>query len=45
MRWGAASADTGSFRWVRPLRSIVATFGPETEDPEVIRFSVDGLSG
>ena len=24
--------------WVRPLHSIVATFGPETEEPEVVPF-------
>jgi glycyl-tRNA synthetase beta subunit len=28
---------------VRPLQSIVCTFGPETEDPEVIRFEIDGI--
>ena len=38
MRWGAASARPDSLRWVRPLHSIVATFGPETEAPEVVRF-------
>ena len=38
MRWG-----TGQMRWVRPLHSIVATFGPETEEPEVIPFEVDGI--
>ncbi|MGD9738872.1 MAG: glycine--tRNA ligase subunit beta [Bauldia sp.] len=38
MRWGAASAEPGSLRWVRPLHAIVATFGPETEDPEVVPF-------
>ncbi|MFK8252440.1 glycine--tRNA ligase subunit beta [Ancylobacter terrae] len=43
MRWGAASAQAGSLRWVRPLQSILCTFGPETEEPEVVRFSVDGL--
>jgi len=43
MRWGAASREPGSLRWVRPLQSIVCTFGPETEDPEVVRFSVDGV--
>ncbi|PVE26253.1 glycine--tRNA ligase subunit beta [Microvirga sp. KLBC 81] len=42
MRWGAASAEAGSLRWVRPLQSILCTFGPETEDPEVVRFEVDG---
>ncbi len=43
MRWGAASASPGSLRWVRPLRSIVATFGAETEEPEIVPFDVDGL--
>ncbi|MDP8920759.1 MAG: glycine--tRNA ligase subunit beta, partial [Pseudomonadota bacterium] len=43
MRWGAASKEPGSLRWVRPLHSIVCTFGPETEDPEVVRFDVDGI--
>ena len=44
MRWGAASAQPGSLRWVRPLQSIVATFGPETENPDVVPFSVDGIA-
>jgi glycyl-tRNA synthetase beta chain len=43
MRWGAASAEPGSLRWVRPLHSIVCTFGPETEEPEVVAFEVDGI--
>ncbi|MDH3739740.1 MAG: glycine--tRNA ligase subunit beta, partial [Alphaproteobacteria bacterium] len=55
MRWGARSApkDTAfsgpeaqganALRWVRPLRSILCTFGPETEEPEVIAFHVEGL--
>ncbi|WP_112663236.1 glycine--tRNA ligase subunit beta [Microvirga flavescens] len=43
MRWGAASKEPGSLRWVRPLHSIVCTFGPETEDPDVVRFEVDGI--
>ncbi|TXN19244.1 MULTISPECIES: glycine--tRNA ligase subunit beta [Methylobacterium] len=43
MRWGAASAKPGALRWVRPLQSIVATFGPETETPEVVPFTVDGI--
>jgi glycyl-tRNA synthetase beta chain len=29
---------------VRPLHSIVATFGPETEEPDVVAFSVDGIT-
>jgi glycyl-tRNA synthetase beta chain len=32
------------FRWVRPLHSIVATFGPETEEPDVVSFSVGGIA-
>lgn len=38
MRWG-----TGQMRWVRPLHSIIATFGPETEEPDVVPFEVDGI--
>jgi glycyl-tRNA synthetase beta chain len=30
-------------RWVRPLHSIVATFGPETEEPEIVHFEVGGI--
>ncbi|NDB67747.1 MAG: glycine--tRNA ligase subunit beta [Methylocystaceae bacterium] len=40
MRWGAASTQSDSLRWVRPLHSIVATFGPETETPEIIPVSI-----
>ncbi|MEC5321919.1 glycine--tRNA ligase subunit beta [Aurantimonas sp. A3-2-R12] len=43
MRWGAASREPGSLRWVRPLQSILCTFGPETEEPVVVDFSVDGI--
>ena len=43
MRWGAASATPGALTWVRPLHAIVATFGPETEDPEVVKFEVGGI--
>jgi glycyl-tRNA synthetase beta chain len=43
MRWGPASAKPGSLRWVRPLQSIICTFGPETEEPAVISFEIDGL--
>jgi len=43
MRWGAASAKPGALTWVRPLHAIVATFGPETEEPEVVSFEIDGL--
>jgi glycyl-tRNA synthetase beta chain len=44
MRWGADSLSTASFRWVRPLRAILCTFGPETEEPEVVSFTVGGLT-
>jgi glycyl-tRNA synthetase beta chain len=44
MRWGEASARTGSLRWVRPLHAILATFGPETEETEVVPFAVDGVA-
>ena len=30
-------------RWVRPLHSILATFGPETEEPDIVRFDVGGI--
>ncbi len=40
MRWGAASSEPGSLRWVRPLQSIVCTFGPETEEPVVVDFEI-----
>ena len=39
MRWGS-----GKLHWVRPLHSIVATFGPETEEPEIVRFEVGGIA-
>jgi glycyl-tRNA synthetase beta chain len=44
MRWGKASAQPGSLRWVRPLQSMLCTFGPETEEPQVIAFEVDGIA-
>ncbi|MEA2882440.1 MAG: glycyl-tRNA synthetase beta chain [Bradyrhizobium sp.] len=43
MRWGERSARPGALSWVRPLHSIVATFGLETEEPDVVRFAVDGI--
>ncbi|RWM75414.1 glycine--tRNA ligase subunit beta [Mesorhizobium sp.] len=43
MRWGPASANPGSLRWVRPLQSILCTFGPETEEPVVVDFEIDGI--
>jgi glycyl-tRNA synthetase beta chain len=44
MRWGEASARSGALRWVRPLHAILATFGPETEETEVVPFAVDGIA-
>ena len=44
MRWGAPSAEPGALTWVRPLHSIVATFGPETEEPDIVAFKVDGIA-
>jgi len=55
MRWGKASGPKGqryggvegrggdTLRWVRPLQSIVCTFGPETEEPVVVDFEIDGI--
>ena len=53
-RWGVKSSPVDSaytsegkgpnaLRWVRPLHSILCTFGPETEEPEVIAFEIDGI--
>jgi glycyl-tRNA synthetase beta chain len=39
MRWGS-----GRLTWVRPLHSIIATFGPETEEPDIVPFTVDGIA-
>jgi glycyl-tRNA synthetase beta chain len=44
MRWGAASARPGALAWVRPLHSVVATFGPETEEPDVVQFAIDAIA-
>ena len=43
MRWGEQSARPGALGWIRPLHSIVATFGPETEEPEILSFEIDGI--
>jgi glycyl-tRNA synthetase beta chain len=43
MRWGERSARPGALQWVRPLHSVVATFGMETEEPDVVKFAVDGI--
>jgi glycyl-tRNA synthetase beta chain len=39
MRWGS-----GRLTWVRPLHSIVATFGPETEEPDIVPFTIEGVT-
>ncbi|MGO7906404.1 glycine--tRNA ligase subunit beta [Rhizobium leguminosarum] len=44
MRWGKASSKPGALRWVRPLQSIVCTFGPEHEETTVIPFEIDGMT-
>ncbi|BBO14408.1 MULTISPECIES: glycine--tRNA ligase subunit beta [Bradyrhizobium] len=44
MRWGARSGKPGSLSWVRPLHAITATFGLETEEPDVVKFEVDGIT-
>ncbi len=43
MRWGRASEKPGALRWIRPLQSILCTFGPETEETVVVDFDIDGL--
>jgi glycyl-tRNA synthetase beta chain len=44
MRWGSRSARSGALAWVRPLHAITATFGLETETPDVVNFAVDGIA-
>jgi glycyl-tRNA synthetase beta chain len=56
MRWGARSAPAGTLysppeaegaaalRWVRPLRSILCTFGPETEEPTIVPVEISGIT-
>jgi glycyl-tRNA synthetase beta chain len=44
MRWGEASAQPGSLEWVRPLHAIVATFGPETEEPDIVHVATGGIT-
>jgi glycyl-tRNA synthetase beta chain len=55
MRSGFASMPKGSgyggiegkgmesLRWVRPLQSIICTFGPEHDEVQVIPFEIDGI--
>ena len=44
MRWGAPSVRSDSLRWVRPLRSILCTFGGPAEAPDIVEFSLDGIA-
>src|SRR5215831_1767981 len=44
MRWGERSARPGALSWVRPLHAITATFGLETEEPDVVKFLLDGIA-
>jgi glycyl-tRNA synthetase beta chain len=44
MRWGEASKEPGALTWVRPLHSIVAMFGPETEDPDIVPFRIGDIA-
>src|SRR3979490_2590960 len=43
MRWGERSGKPGALTWVRPLHSIIATFGIETEEPDVVKFDIAGI--
>ncbi len=38
MKWG-----TTKMQWVRPLHSVLCTFGPETEETQTIKFDLDGI--
>ena len=42
MRWGERSAKPGALQWVRPLHAIIASFGIDTEEPDVVKFDVAG---
>ncbi len=44
MRWGRGSDAPDALRWVRPLQSILCTFGAETEEPEIVGFEVAGIT-
>ena len=39
MRWGGASADDGSLKWVRPLKSILCVF-----NDEIVPFDIEGIA-
>jgi glycyl-tRNA synthetase beta chain len=44
MRWGERSARAGALQWVRPLHAVVASFGLETEQPDIVNFAVDDIA-
>jgi glycyl-tRNA synthetase beta chain len=44
MRWGPASVRSDALRWVRPLHSILCTFASHHETPDIVAFTVDGLT-
>ena len=44
MRWGAASREPGSLRWVRPLQAVLCVLGPETEETEIVPFEIEGIA-
>ncbi|HEY4737913.1 MAG TPA: glycine--tRNA ligase subunit beta, partial [Xanthobacteraceae bacterium] len=44
LAFNADVPDSRSLRWVRPLHSIVATFGSDNEEPEIVPFRVDGIT-
>lgn len=41
---GVEGRGSESLRWVRPLQSIVCTFGPEHDEVQVIGFEIDGIT-
>lgn len=41
---GIEGKGSESLRWVRPLQSIVCTFGPEHDEVQVIPFEIDGIT-
>src|SRR3982075_1369233 len=43
MRWGERSARPGALQWVRPLHALVAPSGMDTEEPDVVKFAVNGI--
>ena len=44
MRWGAASALPDAPTWVRPLHSVLCTFGPETSEPDIVPFHIGAVA-